>query len=327
VAQKLVRFQSDPARGPDNNVMHGMDRAGMPLVGLHKEAGQIIYAPNEGGPPERSLEQREAGRLPAVLPLDPGKRQARYPSYAEEPTKPLVLDGETIASHDELGPLEPLHTQLGSFLVWPKIEIRWDANDQVVQDVFLTILNDKNDESVAVQFYLIEDCDNWVDNVVVLTLNEPGFWSALFGQPLGVAPMRSLMSAREPDPTPGNEGGTRLRGYLLAWAVDLETNQEINWNYLFGTALTVDYQNSAAWEYQAWSFKAVDPDTPVGEVLPSPGEINLDGMEYDFAPAYLLLDFYSTGAQLRSDGTSFYRMGPIDTELTLWPAIKDLTGN
>ena len=126
---------------------------------------------------------------------------------------------------------------------------------------------------------------------------------------------------------------TTLRGYVLAWAVGqfpadgggVRIN-EIHWNHLSGLATIVNYVDSSAWEYNAWAFQA-KPSLPTGSELPgSAGILNLDGADYDWAPDQLLFDFYSSGSRLTSDRdpNKLWPTFTVDTDLTLWPAIKDL---
>ena len=42
----------------------------------------------------------------------------------------------------------------GSFLIYPKVEIRWDRFGQVIQDTFIDLTNDYPDD-VQVQMYFI----------------------------------------------------------------------------------------------------------------------------------------------------------------------------
>ena len=111
-------------------------------------------------------------------------------------------------------------TEKGSLLIFSKVEIRWaDAgggNYNVIQDTFLDLSNDYP-QDVSVQMYFVNGDPpleaesgerahpgwNWVDNEIMLTKNEPTYWSALTGAPKGVSPFTVL------DPT--RRGGPRRR--------------------------------------------------------------------------------------------------------------------
>ena len=81
----------------------------------------------------------------------------------------------------------------GSVIIFSNVEIRWDEDGNLVQDTFLTLTNDRN-EDVKVQMFFVNgdppiegECAeagwNWVDNEITLTANQPTFWSALTGRP------------------------------------------------------------------------------------------------------------------------------------------------
>ena len=128
-------------------------------------------------------------------------------------------------------------TEKGSLLIFPKVEIRWDAAGNVVQDTFIDITNDYP-AGVQIQMYFINgDAPlaanpperahpgwNTVDVGIYLTANQPTYWSALTGQPAngGLPPFEIL----DPGPPPGRpapEPGSSdrvMRGYIVAWAVN-----------------------------------------------------------------------------------------------------------
>ena len=89
----------------------------------------------------------------------------------------------------------------GSILVYPKVELKWNAAGEVIQDTFVTVLNDYPDD-VFLHWYFVngdEPLDaifagdpptqvepahpgwNWVNCVTMLTQNEPTYFSALTG--------------------------------------------------------------------------------------------------------------------------------------------------
>jgi hypothetical protein len=161
---------------------------------------------------------------------------------------------------------------------------------------------------------------NWVDNEILLTKNEPAWWSAATGQPKGVSPFTVLDPAGEGLPgrvDPDGTGERVLRGYLVAWAVDGE-GREIRWNHLAGTATVVDYGQSAAWEHNAWSFPAV-ATVANGDATGDPGVLNLDGAEFVRPFDQLIMDFWAVG-ELTLGGT----VATVDTDVTLLPVDVDL---
>lgn len=246
-------------------------------------------------------------------------------------------------------------TEKGSILLYPKVEIRWDSAGNVIQDTFIDITNDFP-EDVFVQMHFVNgdpylpydcyynpNCDygalddrcricerehlgwNWVDVKIELTGNEPTYWSAYTGLPKGVSPFTILDPGYPPGrPDPDGSGNRVLRGFVIAWAVDAQ-GREIRWNHLKGDALLVNYMNGSAWEYNAYAFAAVfGTPNQVGEppqLAPTPGVINLDGVEYEAVFAELLLDFYAVGSTAFSGAG---RTVEVDTDLTLMPMDIDL---
>jgi hypothetical protein len=157
---------------------------------------------------------------------------------------------------------------------------------------------------------------------VLLTPDQPVYWSAGSGNPLGCQPFGILDPDLGNGPgrpnTDGAVGPRVLRGYIIAWAVDAQ-GREINWNHLSGKATIVDYAAQAAWEYGAWAFQAQYGSH--GETLPGFGFISLDGFEYDSAFDMLLFDFFASGsAALSSNGNTV----SVDTDLTLHPVSVDV---
>ncbi len=311
VAAKIVNFGRD-----------GVDLAGQTLIGTGAEAGTIIYQPvsavqvdrNQGvpdGPPAASLGPLAAATVPG--------RIDRFAARGSE-------------------------TEKGSLLIYPKVEVKWDANGRLIQDTFVTLVNDFNDD-VMVQLYFVNGDQeaepvqmgqppmiverghmgcNWVDVLITLTANQPVYWSALTGAPRTVSPFTILDPGDppgRPDTDPRNLGGRVLRGYVLAWAVNVD-NQEVRWNHLTGEAVIVNYQDMSAWDYHPWASQAL-AGAADGTLLDPPfGRLDMNGVEYDALPARLLLPFFASGTQFLSPA------GPIsvfiDTDLTLWVGAKDL---
>jgi hypothetical protein len=230
----------------------------------------------------------------------------------------------------------------GSLLVYPKIELKWNALGGVVQDTFVTILNDYPDD-VFVHWYFVNGDPpldpilagdpptpvepghpgwNWVNCVTVLTQNEPAYFSALSGLPAGCQPFTTLDNAGgvvgRLDPEAA-DGSRVLRGYAIAYAVDRFGN-EISWNHLSGSAALVNYAHTTAWEYNAFAFQATAPLYAETDTA-SRGTLNLDGLEYDIVFDKLLFDFYTVGSMAMSGGGASVML---DTDLTLLPMLIDV---
>jgi hypothetical protein len=236
----------------------------------------------------------------------------------------------------------------GSLLIFSNVELQWSFSAvagtvaTLTTDTVISLTNDYPRE-VYVQMYFIngdpeldplfagtpptlvregEPGCNWVDCQLLLTPDQPIYWSAATGNPAGCQPFSIL----DPDlgtgpgrPNPDVRDGSRvLRGYVIAWAVD-ETGREINWNHLSGKATIVDYATQSAWEYEAWAFQALE--NLHGEPLPESGALQLDGLEYEQAFDMLLYDFFAAGSQAMSSGP---RTVVADGDLTLHPVTVDL---
>ena len=198
-------------------------------------------------------------------------------------------------------------TEKGSVLIFPKVEIRWDAGGNLIQDTFIDVANDFNEDVWVLAYFVSEVC-NWVDNDFVLTHNEPAYWSTATGQPKGLSPWTVL---GEPYPDPEGTSDMIMRGYIVLWAIN-PAHEQIRWNHLYGQATIVNYAESYAWEYNAYTFAALTGAN--GDVVGTPGQIDLDGSYYDAGFNRLLLDFFASGSTAFSGGG---KVVTHDTDLTL----------
>lgn len=245
----------------------------------------------------------------------------------------------------------------GSLLIFPKVELKWDENDVLIQDTFLSVWNDDDESSVDVQAYfingdppldeicsgnpcieIIQDAEpgwNKFDCRFALTKNQSGYWSAANGNGFCPQAFTELDNQGPGRPDPETMLRTRvLRGYVLMWAVGFNAcvigndggeYQEIRHNDLTGSALVVNYAEGSAWEYSPYAFQAREVEDK--EFTGTPGVLNLDGLEYDVPTGTLVLDFYGVGA---THFSSLDRFGApdvgvtVDTDLTLVPVPADL---
>ena len=226
----------------------------------------------------------------------------------------------------------------GSLLIFPKVEIKWNAAGQIVQDTFLDLTNDYP-EDVFVHWYFINgdapleavyvsdppvlvepahDGWNWVNCLGKLTNDEPTYMSAATGLPDGCQPFTILDDGGRPDPE-GPPGSRVLRGYAIVFAVDNFGN-EIRWNHLKGDAVIINYARATAWEYSAFAFQAITAAHGMA-TDGTPGQLLLDGCEYAVPFDKLLLDFYAVGAEALDGDTVTVA---VDTDLTLFPVDLDV---
>ncbi len=210
------------------------------------------------------------------------------------------------------------------------------------KDTFITLVNDLN-RDVCVEWHFINGDDplaaipgidrahpgwNSYDCVTCLTPHENVFMSlARADGSLGCQPFTGLDPGTPPGrPDPDGLPGDRIiRGYAIAFAVDLDGNP-ISWNHLSGHATVVDYRNRSAWEYNTYAFPCVADPVAGNPCGVDPTTLSMDGLEYALAWDRLLFDFYAVSS------TAFSRLSPatpvtLNTELTLYPVSADLRPN
>ncbi len=242
----------------------------------------------------------------------------------------------------------------GSLVIFPKVEVKFNAADQMIQDTFIDLAN-HFPADVEVQMYFVNGdqptapvvsgnpltCTerahsgcNWVDVKIRLTANQPTYWSAFTGLggvsvtpwPVLDPPVQTFPPCPQrpgrPDTDFWNLGGRTVRGYIVAWAVNTVDTpngtevHEIRWNHLSGDAMLINYRDSYAWDYTTWNFAAIAGMVEGDELLAPYGTLDLDGIEYALPPARLLMDFYATGTILTVGGPA--QRIRMDTDLTLY---------
>jgi hypothetical protein len=229
-------------------------------------------------------------------------------------------------------------TRPGSLVYLSKVELRWSSEGALLQDTFVHLSN-TFPESVDVQLWLVHGDPpldeqgvrehpghHWIDRNITLVADQPIYWSAADGSPsLGIPPWTQLDPGTPPG-RPDPEGGDHrvLRGYIVAWAVD-DSNRQISWNHLTGDVTIVSYPGLSAWSYNGYHFRAVAPvsnNDPVG----TPGQLQLDGLEFDAGFDLLSMNLASAGSFL-----PFVPPGPLvllaDGDLTLHTLAADLRPN
>lgn len=192
-------------------------------------------------------------------------------------------------------------TQKGSLLIFPRVDVSPGRT---------TIIRITNDISagVDVKCYLVDVEKNKVDFQFSVTERQPFWFDVASGE--GTKTVQGF---------PTSAG--HYTGELRCWAVSPDGTQQISWNHLVGSATVFDFENSAAYEYNAWAFQAMHPQ---GKTVGSEqGRLNLNGVDYDLCPRRLIGNFAPVGrfAEYGEDGGSvFYE----DTELTVASCRQDL---
>jgi hypothetical protein len=250
-----------------------------------------------------------------------------------------------VASQSAMADNRASTSKKGSLLAFPSYEVKWEAGLAggfvITQDTFLQITNDYFSD-VWVHFLFVDGDDptpaetccnppivterahagwkkqNWTHK---FTHDQSDYFSIATGQPAGASPISNLDNGPEGPGRPDDEtGGRVLRGFVLAWAVDVQ-GREISWNHLSGNAVTINYVQLAASEYAAYAYQTVSVTTEGMFPDMTHGELNTDGVEYDYDFDKLLLDFYSEGS------SPFGAITQVRTELSLLPMEQDLRQN
>jgi len=212
-------------------------------------------------------------------------------------------------------------TQKGSILIFPKIELRWNANGDLTQDTFIDIANDYTTGVHVTGFYVSERTWETIHINFDLTANQPIYWAVSNGLGdyplLGIQPFFGVGTAYTVDETTD----VVQRGYLVLIATNI-LGEPINFNHLYGQATLVNYTDGDAWEYNSYAFRALQGAVgqPIGT---NGGRADLNGSQYDYAFQFLLFDYFATTtSSVFSQGGSVV---DVDTDLTLMITDQDLT--
>jgi hypothetical protein len=245
-------------------------------------------------------------------------------------------------------------TEKGSLLIFSDVELRWNAARMLIQDTFIQITNDNNLGTHVHLIFVNGDPPlaaippgqpggperahpgwNTLEDRVFLTRDQPSYWSAFTGQPGSpnpppatgsVSPFTGLdpgFPPGRPDTDSSTSTDRVLRGFVIAFAVN-SAGEEVKWNHLAGSATVVNYRQATAWQYNAWSFQAVDPALPTGGQTGTPGILNLDGMEFNQGFDQLIMNFQAVGSAAFS---SVNHQLVADTDLTLHLLTGDFRQN
>ncbi|MGE3840166.1 MAG: hypothetical protein AB7I50_01130 [Vicinamibacterales bacterium] len=186
-------------------------------------------------------------------------------------------------------------TQKGSLLVWPDIR---------VDGTWSTLVRVENDGSadVDVLCYWMDGNKNRVDFIFPLTKNQAVWFDAGSGR--GTLQVNRFPQSAANGFTAANKHpffapgfGAYSKGLLACWAIDGGAQNQVKWNHLSGTATVYNPNTPVAYEYNAFAFYVPSGiDTyPVGSI---PGNLNLNGLEYDACPLYLIGQFTPRNAPL-----------------------------
>ncbi len=260
---------------------------------------------------------RGAGTADAAICYEFPEPPPEQPEFGP-PGIPRALGGNLDGPPAMPVPVKPPRvtgTEKGSLLVYPKVEIRFNDQNEIVQDTFITLNNDWNGD-VHIQAYFVCEAYDYRDVFFLMTHNETAHWSAAFGAPKDLSPW-TVLGNRYPDPE--GTGDTIMRGYIVLWAVTNDYHQ-LRWNHLYGGATIVNYRDRDAWEYNAYAFQVVDDDVEHGDTVGTAGDIQLDGEQYDHAYDVLNFDFFASYSNAMSTSISEVTH---DSDLILLPVNMD----
>ncbi|MGE3844197.1 MAG: hypothetical protein AB7I50_21705 [Vicinamibacterales bacterium] len=178
-------------------------------------------------------------------------------------------------------------SQKGSLLVFPDIRVDTGWN---------TLIRIQNDgaRDAYMKCYWLDGNKNRVDFTISLTRDQAIWFDAATGHgtlqvnpfPIGAA-NGFTAGNRHPFLAPGF--GPYRRGMLTCWAIENASAQhQVKWNHFSGTATVYNAQNGA-YEFGAFGFFA-----PIGtdlEPIGISGTLNLNGLQYDACPLYLMGHF------------------------------------
>jgi hypothetical protein len=187
-----------------------------------------------------------------------------------------------------------------SLLVWPKIVVSHDTADNVVRDTIITIFND-GPSSIYLHCYWMNEYQETDDFEFEITRLQTVWFKAADGG--GMEGSKAVSVSRF-------QG---KYGELKCFAVN-DNDAPITKNNLTGTATIFDFADGTAIGYNAYGFRRTGADG-------TPGVLNLNGIEYDHCPAYLLGTFMLDGA---SFSNSKHTVESVNSELTLVPCDQDL---
>jgi len=183
-----------------------------------------------------------------------------------------------------------------------------------------------NDANAAANRVAIRN-NHYMDFSFTVTKNQPiSFWagnlSNLADKAVGHGFFSKLTTTKDaPQFNQFQDGYEANAGELKCWAVNSAGEREIHHNHLFGKATVVTFNEygstydagtadaGQAHEYNAWAFQALyNGDAKktyapnaieyTGKVLPTPGVIALNGIEYDQCPSALVGQFIPTNRSI-----------------------------
>jgi hypothetical protein len=179
----------------------------------------------------------------------------------------------------------------GSLLIYSRIQ----ATDGV--DTLITLTNDSTKDVLLKCYYATSapmstpffgsaySLKKFRDFTIDLTKNQPISWWASTGD--AVEGSGKLGDQVAPPFVYG-------QGELKCWAITADGMNERHYNHLFGNASLMDYETMQAAEYSAVAFQALQQDKE-GGALDSPGDLELNNVEYDGGPVMLLGNFQPYG--------------------------------
>jgi hypothetical protein len=207
----------------------------------------------------------------------------------------MLVVAVTLASTASAAPNIANSHQKGSLLIFP--DIRIDSDERGTWNTIIRLSNDGHG-AVTVLCYWKDGTGRFAESFLTIAAEQAIWFDARTGNDrydrIAFFPYRYAHY--------GGSGGFLSnpleKGWLACFAAavvqdDLGIRVQLKWNHLSGTA-TVYHSVDGAYEYQAYAFVA-----PTGldlEAVRGGGTINLNGVEYDACPQYLMGQLSPVGA-------------------------------
>jgi hypothetical protein len=203
--------------------------------------------------------------------------------------------------------------QKGSLLIFPKIDVsKYSETIVRLENTYYTYVN--------VQCYWQNATKAYRSQEITLTPFQPVTirastylpdWKGKFWKPTNERSAYYVENAKEV-------------GELKCWAVTKEDGAEMSFNHLTGSATILEYDDATAWTYTAWAFRCLSPTTEKALCGTTPGNLELNGSEYEKCPSRLTVGF----APFKDYGDSKFGRGGHrvmvdDTDLTVATCNQD----
>jgi hypothetical protein len=197
-------------------------------------------------------------------------------------------------------------SQKGSALIFPDIRVDADPNFPALRWNTLIRISNDGIADVNIKCIWMDGNKNKVDFVFRATSNVPFWFDARTGSgtnqinPFPLFPSNGFDNPHLITPPAASEAADGsspyFEGLLVCFVVDAGELNQVKWNHLSGTA-TLYHPRFGAYEYNAYAAfvpTGIDLEPVCGTAppcIPTPGVLNLNGIEYDQCPLFQIAQF------------------------------------